>query len=75
MSKLDARCRGCEYFFLGWDFDGRLSLCEYILKVGVPRPCPAGRECTAYAPRVARERTEACKMSISRLIRVDRRGA
>lgn len=40
---LDA-CAGCLYAKV----DGPLSHCEYILKTGRRRPCPAGLECTVY---------------------------
>ena len=39
-----SRCGGC--FFLGRS----TGTCDYIFIVGVRRPCPPGKECTAFLP-------------------------
>lgn len=35
-------CRGCIYR----SCTGGMNSCDYIFKVGKPRPCPPGKDCT-----------------------------
>ena len=46
------RCRGCEYCYSGLDMAlcRSMPMCEYILKTGRRRACPAGERCTEFTP-------------------------
>ncbi len=51
-----AKCKSCRYSFLA-DIgeEGKLlTACVYILRTGSRRPCPFGRDCTAYRRRETR---------------------
>ena len=46
MMSTTSPCRGCIYQgYAG----GNLKCCDYIFKVGKPRPCPPGKDCTVRA--------------------------
>lgn len=45
---VDEYCKGCIHLEgdqVNW---GGFKHCNYILDVGKPRPCPAGKGCTEY---------------------------
>lgn len=53
---VDDYCTGCRYLTLGMDADEQSILfCDYYGITKVRRGCPAGANCTRYAPKLSAE--------------------
>ncbi len=57
MSICDERCIGCDFGFIAANpqlENYSLPACEYLLRTGERRPCPAGEDCVVFTARSER---------------------
>lgn len=69
MSLVDVSCRGCKYFYEGFDLSGPVDLCEFYLTKGIHRGCPAGEGCGRYIKSTSHDNDK--RRALQRKIYID----